>query len=431
MSFKGLAPPLGLLYIAKILEKNGDDVAVFDFAAESFSEEKVRTAIQTADVVGMTVLSFSLSNAIEIIKLIKKIKPQIHVVIGGPHCTLFPKESLEVTQADISVQGEGEDVILSIKNAIKGKINFSKIPGIYYRDKNKIKKGASIQLIKDLNTIPFPNRAFVQHYIYGQEYNPKIKKGEFTSIITSRGCPFSCKFCSRNTISMKEYRIRSPKNVFEEIKELNKQGFKYLIFVDDSFLSNRKQAHEIFDKIIEAQLDMSFIITGVRVDAADKKLFEKMKKAGVTHLYFGLESGNQEVLDFYNKKTTLDKIRYAVNLSHDLGFFNVGSFIFGAPIETKNHFQKTISFAKTLPLDSVSFLPLDYVAGSELWYHAVHQGKISEEEYMVRANSKRGLGIFTPEEIELYSIKAQRDFYLRPSFIIRLLTKSLQNDGRR
>jgi len=417
-----------LLYIAQILEKNGDDVNVLDFAAESFSKEKLRKALQTADVVGMTILSFSLKNSIEIIKLIKKLKPQIKIIIGGPHCTLFPKESLEITQADISVQGEGEKIIINIKQAIKGEINFSEIPGIYYRENKKIRKGAPIQLIKNLDTIPFPNRDFVKQYVYGKEYNPKIKKGEFTSIITSRGCPFSCKFCSRNSVSMQSYRLRSAKNVFEEIKELYKQKFKYLIFVDDSFLSNRKQAHELFDRIIEKKLNMKFIITGVRVDAADEELFKKMKKAGVTHLYFGLESGNQDVLDFYNKKTTLEKIRYALNLSNNLGFFNVGSFILGAPIETKKHFEKTINFAKTLPLDSVSFLPLDYVAGSDLWCKAVEQGKISKGEYMVRADSKKGLGSFTQDEIESYSFKAHKDFYLRPPFIIRLLIKSFKND---
>lgn len=417
-----------MLYIAKTLEENGDTVQVVDFSAEPFSYEKLINFIKTADVIGMTILSFSLNNSIEIIKQIKKIRPQIKIIIGGPHCTLFPKESLVETQADISVQGDGERVITSIKKALEGKISLSKIPGIYYKDNKKIRKGASIQIIKDLDTIPFPSRNPVNKYNYGKEYNPKIKKGEFTSIITSRGCPFSCKFCSRNSISMKSYRTRSAKNVFEEIKELNNQGFKYLIFVDDSFLSNRRQAHEIFNQIIEEKLNIKFIITGVRVDATEKELFQKMKKAGVTHLYFGLESGNQDVLDFYNKKTTLNNIGYAIKLSHDIGFFNVGSFILGAPLETEEHFKRTIKFAKTLPLDSVSFLPLDYVAGSDLWCKSVQQGKISEREYMVRADSNKGLGSFTKEEIGKYCINAHRDFYLQPGFIFRLLIKSFKND---
>jgi len=341
---------------------------------------------------------------------------------------LVPKKALEDTKADICVQGDGEKVIISIKKAIDGEIAFSEIPGIYYRDENKIKKGPPLELIHDVDSIPFPTRELVRKYNYGREYNPKIKKGEFTSIITSRGCPFNCKFCSRNSVSMKAFRSRSAKNILEEIKVVHKEGYKYVAFADDNFLSNKKQAHGLFDGIIKEQLDMKFIIFGIRVDAAEEDLFKKMKKAGVTHVYFGLESGNQNILDFYNKKTTPDKIRYAVNLSHKIGFFNIGSFIFGAPIETKDHFERTIKFAKTLPLDSASFLPLKYVVGSELWEGAVKQGKIREDEYLVYADSKKGLSQFTHEEIVKYCIKARRDYYLRPVFMTGLLIKSLKND---
>lgn len=425
---KGLAPPLGLLYIARILEKDGNLVTILDFSAEFFKEDKLKKAVKKADVVALTILSFSIENSIEIIKQIKKIKPQIIVIIGGPHCTLFPREALEETGANISVQGDGELVIREIKKGIEGKIDFSEIPGIYYKENNKIKRGSELKLIKDLNSIPFPARDLVKKYNYGREYYPKIKKGEFTSIITSRGCPFSCKFCSRNSVSMKKYRARSTKNIIEELGEIYKKGYKYVAIEDDSFLSNKKQAHGLFDVIIKEQIDMKFIITAVRVDAADEELFEKMKRAGVTHIQFGLESGNQDVLDYYSKKTTIDTIKYAVNLSNKMGFFTIGSFILGAPIETEENFRKTINFAKILPLDSVSFLPLKYVAGSELWCKAVEEGKISENEYLVYTDSERGLGSFTQNEIEEWCIKAHRDFYLRPNFVLRLFIKSFKND---
>ena len=428
ISFQGIAPPLGLLYIAKTLEKEKDNVIILDFASENFEEKKLKDAVLTADIVGITIVTSLLPSAIEIIKLIRKIKPQIKVIIGGPHCTLVPKKALEEIQADICVQGDWEQVITSIKKAILGEISFSEIPGIYYHENNKIRKGPPLELIQDLDTIPFPSIDPIRKYNYGKEYNPKIKKGEFTSIITSRGCPFKCKFCSRNSICMKTYRTRSAKNVLEELKELHKEGYKYIAFVDDSFLCNKEQAHEIFDGIIKEQLYIKIIIFGVRVDAADEELFKKMKKAGVTHLYFGLESGNQDVLDFYNKKVTLDKIRYAVNLSHRLGFFNVGSFILGAPFETKEHFERTIKFAKSLPLDSVSFLHLKYVAGSDLWNEAVNKGKISDNEYSIQVGSEKGLSSFSRKEIEKYCIKASRGYYLRPRFILSLLKKSLKND---
>ena len=377
---------------------------------------------------GITVLSFALGGVIEIVKIIKKIKPQLKVIIGGPHCTLFPKKSLEETQADVSVQGDGELIINDIKKAIGGKISFSSIPGIYYREGNKIKKGAELQLIKDLDSIPFPSRHLVSKYGYGNQFNPKIEKGDFTSIITSRGCPYACKFCSRNSVSMKTYRTRSTKNILQELKEIQANGYKYVAFVDDSFLSNKKQVHEILDEIIKERLNLKFIITAARVDAAEEELFKKMKKAGVTHIQYGLESGNQDVLDFYNKNITLEKIRYSVNLSNKIGLFNMGSFILGAPFETKEHFERTMNFAKTLPLDSVGFATLKYMVGSEIWCNAVKEGKISEDDYLVLADSKRGLGLFKEQEIAQYCVKARRDYYARPTFMLRLLIKSLKNN---
>jgi radical SAM superfamily enzyme YgiQ (UPF0313 family) len=379
--------------------------------------------------VGITVLSFALGGIIEIVKIIKKIKPQLKVIIGGPHCTLFPKKSLEETQADISVQGDGELIINDIKKAIRGEIAFSSISGIYYREGNKIKKGAGLQLIEDLDILPFPSRHLILEYNYGNQLNPKIEKGDFTSIITSRGCPYACKFCSRNSVSMKKYRTRSTKNILKELKEIQANGYKYVAVVDDSFLSNKKQAHELLDEIIKEKLNLKIIITAARVDIAEKELYQKMKKAGVTHIQYGLESGNQDVLDFYNKNITLEKIRYAVNLSHKIGLFNMGSFILGAPFETKEHFERTMNFAKSLPLDSVGFATLKYMVGSELWCNAVKAGKISKEDYLVLADSKKGLGLFTEQEIAQYCVEARRDYYTRPAFMLRLLVKSLKNDN--
>lgn len=427
-SFKGIAPPLGLLYVSEILENDGDIITILDFSAESFNEQKLINEVKKADVIGMTILSYSLKSSIEIIKIIKRDQPRIKVIIGGPHCTLFPKKVLEEINADISVQGDGEEIILDIKNAILGNKDFAEIPGIYYKENGQIKKGAELELIKDLNSIPIPSRTLIKKYNYGKEYNPKIKKGEFSSIVMSRGCPFHCKFCSRNSVSMKKYRIRSAENVLGEIKELVEQGYKYIAFEDDSFLSNIKEVNRLFDGIIKEKIHMRFIITAARVDAANEELFRKMKKAGVTHLQFGFESGNQDVLDYYNKNTTIDEIKQAVNLSNTMDFFTIGTFILGAPIETKDHFKRTIEFAKSLNLDSVSFLPLKYVAGSDLWCEAVVQGKISENEYIIQAGSENNLSIFSQSEIEEYCIKAHRAYYLRPRFILNLMKKSLRND---
>ena len=426
--FYGLAPPLGLLYLAKILENDGDAVTILDFSAEPFNEDKLITAIRSVDVIGVTILSSSFNNAKNLINLIKQHDPDIPLLIGGPHCTLLPEKALEETQTDFCIQGEGESVITEIKKALNKEKNLSEIPGFFYRTTNSINHGPSPQPMKDLNSIPFPARHLVKHYIYGRQYNPHLKAGEFTTIIMSRGCPYHCRFCSRAAFCVQKYRTRSITNIIAELKEIHQQGYRHVGIEDDCFPANTKQAHALFDAIIKENLNLKFSVTATRVNFADKELYKKMRLAGVSHVQFGLESGNQDVLDFYHKQTTIDTIKKAVQLSHETGFFTIGSFIFGAPFETAQHFKRTLTLAKSLPLDSVSFLPLRYMIGSELWKQAVQEGKINTTEYLVSADKTRGLGKYTIEELLQYCMNAQRSFYLRPTFLVNLLKTSLCND---
>lgn len=426
--FYGLSPPLGLLYVATMLQNDGDHVTVLDFSAESFDEQKLMTAVHQADVIGMSVLSSSLTEVKKLIQLIKQYEPDLPIIIGGPHCALLPEKSLEETEATICVQGDSETILVDLKKALNNEKDFSEIPGVFHRTIHGIKHGPTPQPMKDLDSIPFPARQLVKHYTYGREYNPHLKAGEFTSIITSRGCPYSCLFCSRGSITMQRYRTRSTENIIAELKEIQQQGYRHVVFSDDCFPANKKQAASLFDAIIHENLSLKFSVTATRVDLADKELYKKMRQAGVTHIQFGLESGNQDVLDFYHKNTTVETIQKAVQLSHDTGFFTIGSFIFGAPFETAEHFNRTLQFAKSLPLDSVSFLPLRYMVGSELWNQATSEGKINENEYLVPADKNRGLGNYTKEELFEHCMRAQRSFYGRPSFFINLLKKSLRND---
>jgi anaerobic magnesium-protoporphyrin IX monomethyl ester cyclase len=427
--FYGYSPPLGLLYIAKILEEHGDSVTVLDFSAEPFQEHILMKALQGVDAVGISVLSPSLQQAQHLISLIKQHDPKLPIIIGGPHCTLLPEKSLQETQADMSIQGDGEVSILHLRSALQGEKESKDVPGIFFRTPEGIKHGPSASLIHDLNMLPFPARHLVQQYVYhSHEYNPRFKAGEFTSLVTSRGCPYQCRFCSRGSVSMMQYRTRTIENVLSELREISEQGYLHVAFVDDCFPVDTRQAHLLFKRIVDEQIDLRFSITATRVDLIDKALFELMKQAGVAHIQFGLESGNQDVLDYYHKQTTVEMIRNAVQLSHDTGFFTAGSFILGAPFETQEHFNRTLSFAKSLPLDSVSFIPLRYMVGSDLWNQAVNAGTIDANDYLVTADKNRELGIYTKEELITYCFNAQRAYYLRPRFFMNLLETSLRNN---
>ncbi len=419
-------PPLGILYIGKSLEDEGHNVKIIDFNTEENPKEALIESLSSTDVVGLSIYTMMYKEAANIAELIKKTNPDIPIIIGGSHCTYHPEKALkDIPAADICVEGEGEFVIKDIMKALNGTKKFSELPGVQYRDEGKIKVGKPVKIIMDLDSISFPARHLINKYEYGTLDNTDFYKQKFTAMITSRGCPFKCRFCTRKNLSLKKFRARSADNVINELKEINKKHGSVMI-VDDNFLLDKKRVHKILDGIIKNNLDMEIYIEGARVDSADRGLYKKMKQAGVKHIYFGIESGNQDVLDLYRKEITLPQIRKAVNLSREMNFFTIGNFILGAPNETKKHLEQTIKFACSLPLDIAIFNPLIYLQGSDLWLEAVKNGKLKNDENSI-ADSRKGLSNFTKEELEKYCKKATKRFYLRPSYIIRQIIQSIIN----
>ena len=413
-------PPLGLLYLGAALEHEGYNVEIIDLCKERIPKEHLKNALLSSDAVGMNVYTNDYKSVANISETIKKIDSSIPLIVGGPHCTFLRHRSLyDIPHADISVIGEGERVIIDIARFLQGRKKLSDIHGIYYRENNRIKKGKPLQIVDDLDAIYFPARHLVDKYDYGKINNRYLFKPKFTAMITSRGCPFKCRFCARygNVIKNWGFRQRSAENVVKEIQEID-ENFGSVVIVDDNFLGDKKRAHTIMDSLIEIGTNIELMIEGARVDSADRTLYNKMKKANVKLVGFGIESGNQDVLDFYNKKFTLEQARDTVHLSQEMGFITMATFILGAPIETKKHIENTIKFACSLPIDIAFFGPLYYQMGSPLWVKGVKNNKISNEEYTVMADSRRGLGNFTPEELFEFRDKATRRFYLRPSFLL-------------
>ncbi|KYK25322.1 hypothetical protein AYK24_05120 [Thermoplasmatales archaeon SG8-52-4] len=424
------SPPLALLYLGAILEQEGHKVEIFDYNMENVSDEKLKNALQSSDAVGMTIYTFDRISAQNISKKIKELNHDIPLIIGGPHCIFNQKQSLQdFPHADISVVGEGEHVILDLVKYIQGNKKLSDINGVFYKNKGEIKSGKPLQVLDDLDEVPFPARHLVKKYDYGElPFGYKMKN--MTAMLTSRGCPFKCRFCSRyqNIIEGFRFRQRSAENVLKEFEEIG-TSYDSINIVDENFLVDKKRAHKIFDELNKMGIKYELGIHGARVDAAEKDLYEKMKKAGVKYLYFGLESGNQDVLEFYNKKTTLSQIRNAINLSHKMNFITIGNFILGAPIETKEDLEKTINFACSLPLDIAGFGPLIYIKGSELWDEAVNSKIISKDMSLVYCGSDKGLGKLSYDEIVYYISLAYKRFYYNPNYIISQIFRGItRND---
>jgi radical SAM superfamily enzyme YgiQ (UPF0313 family) len=421
------AQPLGLLYIAGVLEQEGHHVEIIDLVAEDITEEKIQRSLSGVDAVGISVDSFAYSDVVHITKKIKQIDEHIPIIIGGPHCTFYPEKSLiDIPDADISVEGEGEQVIKNIIQSFEGQKPLSEIAGIRYRKDNKILVGEPPNVITDLDALPFPARHLVSKYDYGKFGNDYLYKPKFTSIATTRGCPFQCRFCTRHIVGMNNFRKRSVENIISELQQIN-DDYGSVMMVDDNFLTDKKRVVDLLDQIISQGINIDIVIQGARVDTADEELYKKMKKAGVKAINFGIESGNQDILDYYRKGITLDQVRKAVKLSHKMDFLTVGNFIIGAPIETMNHLQRTIHFAYSLPLDLVSFTILQYNYHSDLWNEACQEGKISlEDGYSIPADSSKGLGNFSYQDLKTFQRKSLMIFYLRPNYLLRQFYRSIK-----
>lgn len=410
------SPPLGILYVSSCLENAGHKASVTDYWAEKYKKENLEKKVKESDAVGISITGFNLNESLQICKVIKEIDKDIPLLVGGPHVTIYPDKSLKDCNADLALEGEGEPSIIKIVDALQGKRTYNNIEGLYFWDGKKIKKGKPPTLVKDIDTLRFPSRHLVEKYEYGYLFGSKVGKGKATSMLSSRGCPMKCRFCQRNFFGMNTFRARTAENVFEELKIVVEKKYRTVLFVDDNFLVDKKRAEKIMDLIIQEKLDVE-MWAEARVTSADETLYKKMKKAGFKVIAFGIDGGNQEVLDFYNKKTTMDQIYKAVNMSRRLGFYTYGTFILGAPIEKEQHIMDSINLAKKLPLDLVAFFVLEYGAGSPLWEEAIKQGKINRDEYLVFADSKRNLGNFTKEELDAYAQKAHKEFYIRLKYL--------------
>ena len=419
----GTLPPLGLLYISSELIDAGFSVEVVDFNTRPYDYDSLRAMLTGKDIVGISVFSPNREEVERIARDIKRTDGKIPVIAGGPDITLYRRLP---DYADVAVIGEAEGRIVDVVDSVLNRRGLDGRQGVLFRQNGKVVGNAECQVPEDLDRISFPARSILKerYRLWGKDLEGKV-----TTIVTSRGCPFRCRFCPRSALSC-SYRARSVANVVDEVREIYRSGYRVLAIIDDTFTVNRARMMEIMDKIIEDRLRLLIAIEG-RVVPADEELYAKMRRAGVRLLYFGVESGNQDVLDYYRKGVTVEQNRHAIELAHRLGIYTVGSFILGAPMETSAHFERTIKFAYGTPLDVADFFVLEYPYGSEIWEEAASEGKVKEGEYNVPAGKERGLSPFRTREIERWCLRAFYLFYLRPKWIVRTAQKLWkEEDGR-
>jgi anaerobic magnesium-protoporphyrin IX monomethyl ester cyclase len=364
-------PPLGLGYLASFLQRHRIEVDLVDctFLKEREALDRVRR--YNPDMIGIYSMYSMKDKSLEMAKLLRQDCELL--VTGGPLPTTDPIEFLNYF--DIVAIGEGEETILEIVKQSEDHGDLSRVKGIAYKKKGKPIFTPPRGFIKDLDTIPFPAREFFDNRAYKRYYSGKFGYTT-TSVMTSRGCPFKCDFCSRPVFG-NGFRTRSAKNIVDEVEEVVKLGYGRIWFADDCFTLQRNRLLRICDEIIGRGVRVQWECLS-RVDTVDKEVTEKMKRAGCVRVFFGIESGNDKVLKLMRKQITADKARQAVIATRNSGIEVGAFFIVGYPGEDSNTIHDTISFASALPLDYLSFTMPYPIPGTPL-YERVKNRIISKD----------------------------------------------------
>lgn len=405
-----ITPALNLGYLSAYLKRAGFQVQIIDALNLSLSNQELASRARDADLVGVYALSDFYPQVKDLTRRLKE--RNLRVVIGGPHASCLPEETLRDTGADFIVIGEGEETLLELAQALKDSGPTAGIKGLLGHDNRVTRRG----FISELDSIPFPDWGQIDpRKCKKAPHGAVVKNFPVAPLITSRGCPFACKFCASPYLWERKIRFRSPGNVVEEIEYLVKDfGVREIHFEDDNLTLRKAHIEEICNLILKKNLKISWATpNGVRADTLDRDLIRLMKRSGCYFLVFGIESGSQKILDNIRKETNLGAIEQAVRLAHDEGLITQGFFIFGLPGETKETLQETVSFAKRIPLDRAQFLLLDVLPGSELWDELGGAGIADWNKRSYQQVSWVPPTI-SREALEQAPARAFRSFFLRP-----------------
>ncbi len=350
-------PPLGLLYIGAVLEKEGTDVGIVpaDILGLGWRDVASRIREEKPDIIGVTSTTENRFQSFKLIRIARKAHPSALTVLGGPHASMAAEDALaHIPELDLVVRGEGEITMLELCRAYEkaGRDRerlvplLSSIEGISYRASDGLVVANPPRApIPDLDVLPFP--AF--HLVPFKKYNFTIEvpgRGSLQAIniMASRGCPFDCNFCATPINWGRHVRTRSPENVVREIEEhIRERGARVIFFYDDTFNANPKRVERICDLILERKLDV-FWRAEVRVDLIDRPLLEKMKRAGLFHISFGIEAGSERVRrEVIHKKIDIGNFHNLVGWCLELGIIPNVFFIFSHPTETWEEAQETVN----------------------------------------------------------------------------------------
>ena len=385
-------------------------------------EEKIRKF--KPDVVGLTATTPAIYDAYEAARIAKELNPETLVIIGGPHATFTAEEVLtECRHVDLVVMGEGEQTFGEILERYERGGGFADVLGVAYRSEDGVVKvNPPRPLIRNLDDVPIPAYDLLPMDRY------EVNGVSYAAIMTSRGCPYNCVFCSSSLQFGRRWRAHSPERVLEELRILREKfGVREIEFLDDTFTLDQKRAIELSRKIVEEGLDISWSASS-RVNTFSREVGEAMHRAGAHTVYFGIESGSESTLRFIGKGITKRQAIDAVKAAKSAGLNALGSFVIGFPYETEEDIRKTIKFSNEVGVDLAQFTIATPYPGTRLWKMAVEKGLLltrNWRKFTTLDVVMRSLYL-TPQRIKKFLLQAYLAFYLHPR---RVLIDVFRNRG--
>jgi len=422
------SPSLGLAYLAAVSERRGDEVRVLDMQVEDTPLQRV-VSEHPPDVVGITATTIQIERAWELARELRQLT-EARIVLGGPHPTVLAAESVQKPEIDAVVRGEGELTWIDLCQHLEAGQALQEVRGITYEKDGEVVHNPDRRVIEDVDSLPFP----AYHLFEMQRYSnlqPTLDEIEGPSypLLSSRGCPYRCNYCSQ--ILPRGWRARSPESVVSEWRWLvNELGAAEIGVLDDSFNIDRQRVLDICHQLIFEDLNHVpwIMINGIRANLVDEELLGRMREAGCIRTAFGVESGNQRILDeVIHKQLTLDQVRAAFRAAKAVGMETIGFFIIGLPGETEETMEDTIRFACELDPVVANFSMATPFPGTEMYDQVKKTGRLLVRDWHEFAFFENKAQFETDEmPAELVERKwreAYRRFYLRPHRVARTVLR--------
>lgn len=417
----GVYPPLGLAYAASILREQNHEVTLIDAHALKLSKEETLERVKEfkPGMLGFLLTTYMFQDTLSWIRYFKK-ETKLPVVVGNINVELYPEETLSYEEIDYGIIGPAQESLPALLKCLEEGKSIEKIKGLAFRKNMEVIINPPEAKVEDFRTLPYPARDLLPNERYFQFIS---KRKNFTLIVTSKGCPYKCNFCAVNKIP---YTERDIDDVMKEIEECYyRYNVREIDFFEPTFTCNRKRVIKICNELIRRKLDLHWSCRA-RVDHVDERLLKKMKLAGCKRIYYGIESGSEEVLKKEMKNITLEQIKHAIRITKKQGIKTLGFLMVGQPGETKEDLEKTIKLVKELKLDYIQVGRTIAKPGTDLHIASVQQtGYDYWKEYVLgNVEEKRSPSPWSlvSEQDKFNAAKKMYAIqYLRPGYIIKTL----------